>query len=56
MGVGCQEADCRAPAAVLGWNGLDVYVDNDLSAYRASGGPNRNGYSPTWARAELRPC
>ncbi|MEP7379398.1 MAG: recombinase family protein [Chloroflexota bacterium] len=33
LGVARQEADCRALAAAIGWNVLDVYADNDLSAY-----------------------
>jgi site-specific DNA recombinase len=33
LGVARQEQDCRALAAVLGWNVLDVYADNDMSAY-----------------------
>lgn len=35
LGVARQEADCRALADRRGWTVADVYVDNDLSAYRA---------------------
>ena len=41
LGVDRQEADCRAKAAELGWTVVEVYADNDLSAY--SGKP-RPGY------------
>jgi site-specific DNA recombinase len=39
LGVGRQEADCRAFAARHGWDVGHVYVDNDTSAY--SGKPRR---------------
>lgn len=41
-GVGRQEADCRALCARLGWEVHEVYVDNDVSAYR---GKARPGYA-----------
>jgi DNA invertase Pin-like site-specific DNA recombinase len=41
LGVDRQEHECRALAERLGWNVVDVYSDNDLSAY--SGKP-RPGY------------
>lgn len=33
LGVARQEKDCRALAKRLGWTIVEVYVDNDLSAY-----------------------
>ena len=33
LGVERQEADCRELAEQLGWSVVDVYVDNDISAY-----------------------
>lgn len=33
LGVGRQEADCRALAAARGWTAIELYADNDLSAY-----------------------
>jgi len=33
LGVDRQEADCRALAKRLGWTVVDVYIDNDVSAY-----------------------
>jgi site-specific DNA recombinase len=33
LGVARQEADCRALAKVRGWDVLEVFIDNDLSAY-----------------------
>lgn len=33
LGVERQEADCRALAARLGWTVVEVFADNDLSAY-----------------------
>lgn len=33
VGAGQQEADCRALAEQLGWEVVDLYVDNDISAY-----------------------
>lgn len=32
-GVGRQEAECRKRAKLLGWEVVDVYIENDLSAY-----------------------
>lgn len=40
-GVNRQEPDCRALAARLGWEVVDRYVDNDISAYS---GKRRPGY------------
>jgi DNA invertase Pin-like site-specific DNA recombinase len=36
LGVDRQEKDCRAIAARMGWHVVDVYVDNDLTAYGKS--------------------
>jgi site-specific DNA recombinase len=33
LGVARQEADCRALAKVRGWEVVEVFIDNDLSAY-----------------------
>jgi site-specific DNA recombinase len=33
LGVARQEADCRALALSRGWDVLEVFIDNDLSAY-----------------------
>src|SRR6476619_53763 len=33
LGVDRQEADCRALAERLGWEVVEVYADNDVSAY-----------------------
>src|SRR3954447_24610749 len=33
LGVARQEADCRLRAETAGWSVVDVYCDNDLSAY-----------------------
>lgn len=33
LGVGRQEADCRAVVERYGWELVDVYIDNDVSAY-----------------------
>src|SRR3954471_11474863 len=33
LGVARQEADCRQRAEALSWSVVDVYCDNDLSAY-----------------------
>jgi site-specific DNA recombinase len=33
LGVARQEADCRALAKVRGWNVVETFIDNDLSAY-----------------------
>ncbi|MFQ6194156.1 recombinase family protein [Streptomyces sp. NPDC000405] len=41
LGVARQEADCRALCAQKGWDVVDVYPDNDVSAY--SGAPR-----PKW--------
>lgn len=43
LGVGRQEEDCRALAERRGWHVVDVYKDNDVSAY--SGSPR-----PEWQR------
>jgi site-specific DNA recombinase len=43
LGVARQEEDCRKLAAQLGWPVVDIYVDNDVSAY--SGKPR-----PEWQR------
>ncbi|MFI0423355.1 recombinase family protein [Spongiactinospora sp. 9N601] len=43
LGIARQEEDCRALAERLGWNVIDVYPDNDVSAY--SGKPR-----PQWER------
>ena len=43
LGVARQEDDCRALCDRLGWSVVDVYVDNDTSAY--SGKPR-----PAWNR------
>lgn len=40
LGVQRQEEDCRALAKRLGWRVVDVYVDNDMSAY--SGKPRKH--------------
>lgn len=40
LGVARQEQDCRELAKRLGWDVVDVYSDNDMSAY--SGKPRRN--------------
>lgn len=34
LGVARQEAECRRFAEARGWTVVDVYVDNDISAYR----------------------
>src|SRR6266511_3723657 len=39
LGVACQEQDCRALAARLGWQVAEVYADNDLSAYSGKSRP-----------------
>jgi site-specific DNA recombinase len=39
LGVQRQEEDCRALAARLGWTVLDVYPDNDISAYSGKARP-----------------
>jgi DNA invertase Pin-like site-specific DNA recombinase len=39
LGVARQEADCRTLAERRGWTVADVYIDNDLSAYRGRGRP-----------------
>ena len=41
LGVERQRADCLAAAAQLGWNVVDTYTDNDISAYS---GKRRPGY------------
>lgn len=41
LGVGRQEADCRALAERLGWSVVDTMIDNDVSAYS---GRVRPGY------------
>ncbi|MBA3489531.1 MAG: recombinase family protein, partial [Longispora sp.] len=43
LGVARQETDCRALCERLGWTVVDVYADNDTSAY--SGAPR-----PQWSR------
>ena len=43
LGVTRQEADCRALCERRGWTVVEVYTDNDVSAY--SGKPR-----PNWAR------
>ncbi len=40
LGVQRQEEDCRALAAQLGWDVIQVYVDNDLSAYSGKRRPD----------------
>jgi site-specific DNA recombinase len=40
LGVQRQEEDCRALAKRLGWRVVDVYIDNDTSAY--SGKPRKD--------------
>lgn len=40
LGVERQEQDCRALARKLGWRVVDVYSDNDLSAYSGKPRPN----------------
>ncbi|WP_182898445.1 recombinase family protein [Microbispora sp. H10830] len=42
-GVARQEADCRALIELRGWDVVDVYSDNDVSAH--SGSPR-----PAWQR------
>lgn len=42
LGVQRQEEDCRALAERLGWRVVDLYVDNDTSAYS---GKLRKGYA-----------
>lgn len=41
LGIARQEEDCRALCARKGWDVVDVYPDNDVSAY--SGAPR-----PKW--------
>jgi site-specific DNA recombinase len=38
-GIARQEPDCRALAERLGWDVAEVYVDNDVSAYKAKRRP-----------------
>ncbi len=33
LGIGRQESGCRRLARTLGWDVVDVYADNDISAY-----------------------
>jgi site-specific DNA recombinase len=40
LGVARQEADCRHLAACRGWDVVEVYVDNDLSAYSGKARPS----------------
>jgi site-specific DNA recombinase len=40
LGVARQEADCRERAAGLGWMVVEVYADNDLSAYSGKTRPS----------------
>lgn len=39
LGVKRQEADCRELAGKLGWDVAEVYIDNDLSAYKGKDRP-----------------
>ena len=39
LGVTRQEDDCRALAAESGWEVVDLYVDDDLSAYKGKRPP-----------------
>src|SRR5947209_3669246 len=39
LGVARQELDCRALAERRGWDVADLYIDNDLSAYRGAPRP-----------------
>ncbi len=39
LGVERQQADCRALAERLGWSVVDVFTDNDISAYRGKPRP-----------------
>jgi site-specific DNA recombinase len=49
LGVARQEADCRRLAERRGWDVVEVYVDNDLSAYS---GKARPGYQRLLADIE----
>lgn len=40
LGVARQEADCRALAERLGWSVVEVYTDNDISAYSGKTRPD----------------
>lgn len=42
LGVQRQEEDCRAKAEALGWNVAEVYVDNDMSAFKEKERPAYN--------------
>src|SRR5918997_560280 len=39
LGVERQQTDCRALAERLGWSVVEVFTDNDLSAYRGKSRP-----------------
>jgi site-specific DNA recombinase len=39
LGVARQEADCRHLAERRGWDVVEVYIDNDLSAYSGKARP-----------------
>ena len=43
LGVERQQADCRALAERLGWSVVEVFTDNDLSAYRGKPRPAYRG-------------
>src|SRR4051812_24417938 len=43
LGVGRQEDACRTLAAEIGWDVVDLYVDDDLSAFKRQ-------HRPEWER------
>lgn len=53
LGVARQETDCRALCDRLGWDVVDVYTDNDVSAYR---GHRRPEYERMLADIKIGRC
>ena len=47
LGVERQEEDCRALAQRLGWAVVEVYCDNDLSAFTGKRRPDYERCRPT---------
>jgi resolvase-like protein len=63
-GVARQEEDCRAKASALGWEVMEVFVDNDISAYSGRARPGyqallkaaRTGKWTRWSSGTLTGC
>ncbi len=53
LGVARQETECRALAERLGWQVVDVYMDNDLSAYRGRRRPSYVALTAAIRRGEV---